>query len=202
MLANYEVEQGNAGYSDVRSGLGREILPLKLERGWTTCIYCFHPMYGDYHCVNLKRQSVSVLQSGVCLSFLTNACLPLRGFWALYDYFVCICIWHLSTFRCRHNNSDTVIMLSECSTFKLSILHGSPGDKQMIQWCVDDANVTSAGSWLTVWLTQLAMIKRWWMKPSFSGDPERWGKKGKATPDPYISWSVLRLDGFRPTFAS
>jgi len=48
-----------------------------------------------------------------------------------------------------------------------------------------------------VWLTQLAMIQRLWMKPSFSGDPERWGIQGKATPDLYMSWSVLGLDGFR-----
>jgi len=32
----------------------REILPLKLERGWTTYIYCFHPIYGDYQCINLN----------------------------------------------------------------------------------------------------------------------------------------------------
>lgn len=37
--------------------------------------------------------------------------------------------------------------LNAC-TLELSILQASSGDKQMSQWCVDDANVTSAGPWL------------------------------------------------------
>lgn len=199
MLANYEVEHGNAGNSDTS-----EADWVEKSCPWRERLNDMHLLFPSHvwrlSLCKLKRQSVSVPRSGVCLSFLTNACLPLWGFWALYDSFVCICIWHLSTFHCRHNNSDTVIMLSECSTFKLSILHGFPGNKQMIQWCVDDANVTSAGSWLTGAVGSFDWLSWQWYRdgewnPLLAATPSD-GAKGKATPDPYMSWSVLGPDGF------
>lgn len=62
---------------------------------------------------------------------------------------------------------------------------------QMLQVLARD----SMGLWF-VWLTQLEMIQRWWMRPSFSGDPERWGwQKG------YLRYGWLQLTGW-PNFAS
>lgn len=100
-----------------------------------------------------------------------------------------LCSWHLSTFHCHHNKKslcDTVITCSvgpyrksEYGTFELSILQASSEKNkwasdalmmQMLQVLARD----SMGRWF-VWLTQLVMIERWWMRPSFSGNPKQWG---------------------------
>lgn len=123
MLAYSEVEQGNTGYSDVRSGLGREILSLKLERGMN-----------DMHLLFPCMEIITVFKrSRVCLSFLTNACLPLRGFWALYDSVVCICLSfmklalvHFSLLPQQQQRlCDTVMMLSWALVEDLNAAHSS-----------------------------------------------------------------------------
>lgn len=153
----------------------------------------------------LKRQTVSVPRSGVCLSSLTNACLPLWGFWALYDSFVCmhLALVHFSLLPQQQWYSYYAIWMQHIQVvYSPGFFWRQTNEPVMRWWCKRYKcwPVTHWRCWF-VWLTQLAMIQRWWMKPSFSGGPERWGKKGKATPDPYMSGSVLGPDGW-PTFAS
>lgn len=145
VLANSEVEQGNTGYSDVQSGLGREILPLKLERGWTTCIAV--SMYGDYHCVCSSVRSLSVipdkclLASKGLLGFIWFSCVHLPFIYAIGTCPLFIAatttakpVWYSYSAQLR------LIGTFECSTFKLSIY--SPGffwrqtnEPVMHWWC-------------------------------------------------------------------
>lgn len=136
-----------------------------------------------------------VCSSVSSLSVMLNKCL--FTFLPYYDSFVCMwlhfyfiyafgtCPPFIAT-TTKKSLCDTVITCSvgpyrksEYGTFELSILQASSEKNkwtsdalmmQMLQVLAHD----SMGRWF-VWLTQLVMIERWWMRPSFSGNPKQWG---------------------------
>lgn len=152
---------------------------------------------------------MSVPQTAVCHAWQVPAYL-LGLIW-----FGCVhlCNWHLSTFHCHHNKTKACVieLLVLCAQLdprgNLNAAHQrclfSRLHLEINKWASDASMMQmlqvlardSMGRWF-VWLRQLEMIQRWWMRLSFSGDPERWGwQKG------YLRYGWLQLTGW-PTFAS
>ncbi len=165
-----------------------------------------------------------VWRSSLCKPKRLNVCSSVSSLSSMLAYFLnmisCVdllaflfylCNWHSSTFNCHHDkNKACVIQLlhaqlnpkedlnaahSSCLFSRLLLEINKWASDALMMQMLQVLACDSMGRWF-VWLTQLAMIQRWWMRPSFSGDPERWGwQKG------YLRFGWLQLTGW-PTFAS